>query len=123
MRNTIDWQVEGPSSTLRRTPLQRRDLRPDDIAVRVDYYAVCHTDVHAVSARNGEGDRPLVPGQDSGGPALIPRHGRNPPKRDVTTAESGTLLHLRRVPRQAHRSCTEPLACTFATPPTSRRHQ
>jgi uncharacterized zinc-type alcohol dehydrogenase-like protein len=64
MRNTVGWQVEGASTTLRRTPLERRDLRPDDLAVRVDYCGVCHTDLHAVSARDGEGSRPLVPGHE-----------------------------------------------------------
>ncbi|AJE86671.1 alcohol dehydrogenase GroES domain protein [Streptomyces albus] len=64
MRNTVGWQVEDPSKTLRRTPLKRRDLRPDDLAVRVDYCGVCHSDLHAVSARDGEGAQPLVPGHE-----------------------------------------------------------
>ncbi|PTM89929.1 alcohol dehydrogenase-like protein [Streptomyces sp. VMFN-G11Ma] len=64
MRSTVGWQVEGSSSTLRRAPLRRRELRPDDLAVRVDYCGVCHTDVHAVSARAGDGGRPLVPGHE-----------------------------------------------------------
>lgn len=64
MRNTVGWQVEGPSTTLRRTPLERRDLRADDLAVRVDYCGVCHSDLHALSARDGEGGPPLVPGHE-----------------------------------------------------------
>ncbi|NSC25567.1 NAD(P)-dependent alcohol dehydrogenase [Streptomyces albus subsp. chlorinus] len=64
MRSTIGWQVEGTSSTLRRAPLERRDLRPDDVAVRVDYCGVCHSDLHAVKAQNSEGGRPLVPGHE-----------------------------------------------------------
>jgi uncharacterized zinc-type alcohol dehydrogenase-like protein len=64
MRSTVGWQVEGGSSTLRRVPLERRDLRPDDLAVRVDYCGVCHTDVHAIRARAGEGGGPLVPGHE-----------------------------------------------------------
>ncbi|MFD0021287.1 NAD(P)-dependent alcohol dehydrogenase [Streptomyces sp. NPDC058382] len=62
MRNTVGWQVEGPSTTLRRTALERRDLRPDDLAVRVDYCGVCHTDLHAIGARDGK--QPLVPGHE-----------------------------------------------------------
>ncbi|WP_328408976.1 NAD(P)-dependent alcohol dehydrogenase [Streptomyces violaceus] len=64
MRNTVGWQVEGPSPALRRTPLERRDLRPDDLAVRVDYCGVCHTDLHAVSSWDGAGGRRLVPGHE-----------------------------------------------------------
>ncbi|MBX4176226.1 NAD(P)-dependent alcohol dehydrogenase [Streptomyces geysiriensis] len=64
MRNTIGWQLDDSSSALRRTPLQRRDLRPDDLAVRVDYCGVCHSDLHAVDAHGGAGNQPLVPGHE-----------------------------------------------------------
>jgi len=64
MRPTVGWRVDGAATTLRRVPLERRDLRPDDVAVRVDYCGVCHTDLHAVRARSGEGDDGLVPGHE-----------------------------------------------------------
>lgn len=65
MRTTVGWMAQGPSGTLRRTPLKRRDLRPDDLAVRVDYCGVCHTDLHAVRARDGAAaDAALVPGHE-----------------------------------------------------------
>jgi uncharacterized zinc-type alcohol dehydrogenase-like protein len=52
-----------------RVSLERRDLRADDIAVRVDNCGVCHTDLHAIhSARHprppGNGDAPSVPGHE-----------------------------------------------------------
>lgn len=58
MRTTVGWQAEpgngtATTPTLRRAPLERRDLRPDDLAVRVDYCGVCHTDLHALRARGG----------------------------------------------------------------------
>jgi uncharacterized zinc-type alcohol dehydrogenase-like protein len=43
-------------------PLERRDLRADDVAVRVDYCGVCHSDLHALH-RAGR-DTPLVPGHE-----------------------------------------------------------
>ncbi|NDL55700.1 NAD(P)-dependent alcohol dehydrogenase [Phytoactinopolyspora mesophila] len=61
MRTTTGWQTADSASGLNRVPLERRDLRPDDVAVRVDYCGVCHTDLHAV--RSGEG-HPLVPGHE-----------------------------------------------------------
>ncbi|CAM5617866.1 L-threonine 3-dehydrogenase [Streptomyces violaceorubidus] len=77
MRTTVGWQAGTPDGstptpnptpipTLRRTPLQRRDLRPDDLAVRVDYCGVCHTDLHALraGATDGKGPEPLVPGHE-----------------------------------------------------------
>ncbi|MFV2179640.1 NAD(P)-dependent alcohol dehydrogenase [Actinomadura sp. LOL_016] len=61
MRTTVGWQVDGSTGTLRRTPLKRRNLRPDDLAVRVDYCGVCHTDLHAL---DGDAADPLVPGHE-----------------------------------------------------------
>jgi uncharacterized zinc-type alcohol dehydrogenase-like protein len=64
MRKTEGWGVEGAggaAATLRRVPLERRDLRRDDIAVRVDYCGVCHSDLHAVGVHPGG---LLVPGHE-----------------------------------------------------------
>ncbi|EXG81093.1 NAD(P)-dependent alcohol dehydrogenase [Cryptosporangium arvum] len=62
MRTTTGWHVEGAASPLRRGRVERRDLRPDDIAVRIDYCGVCHTDLHA--RRGHAGTTPLVPGHE-----------------------------------------------------------
>jgi uncharacterized zinc-type alcohol dehydrogenase-like protein len=63
MRTTIGWQAAGPAA-LRRASLERRDLRPDDIAVRVDYCGVCHTDLHALGVYDQHAEAPLVPGHE-----------------------------------------------------------
>ncbi|MYQ39225.1 uncharacterized zinc-type alcohol dehydrogenase-like protein [Streptomyces sp. LamerLS-316] len=63
MRTTTGWRATGPTA-LRRTPLERRDLRPDDIAVQVDYCGVCHTDLHALHAYDPHAEAPLVPGHE-----------------------------------------------------------
>ncbi|MEV0616542.1 NAD(P)-dependent alcohol dehydrogenase [Nonomuraea sp. NPDC050404] len=62
MRTTVGLRADG--SALRRTPLRRRDLRPDDLAVRVDHCGVCHTDLHAVSGHDGAAGDLLVPGHE-----------------------------------------------------------
>ncbi|MUN36662.1 NAD(P)-dependent alcohol dehydrogenase [Actinomadura litoris] len=62
MRTTVGWQAAGSPARLRRVPLKRRDLRPDDVAVRVDHCGVCHTDLHALSGHDGT--HPLVPGHE-----------------------------------------------------------
>ncbi|MEO3802220.1 NAD(P)-dependent alcohol dehydrogenase [Nonomuraea sp. B1E8] len=63
MRTTVGWRADGPVTTLRRASLERRDLRPDDIAVRVDHCGVCHTDLHAVRAHR-EAGASVVPGHE-----------------------------------------------------------
>lgn len=61
MRTTVGWHAAGPAAP-RRVTLERRDLRPDDLAVRVEYCGVCYTDLHAV--RTWSGDALLVPGHE-----------------------------------------------------------
>ncbi|TDD91245.1 NAD(P)-dependent alcohol dehydrogenase [Saccharopolyspora karakumensis] len=60
MRTTAGWRADGPAEKLNRVSLQRRDLRADDIAVRVDHCGVCHTDLQSINAARG----PVVPGHE-----------------------------------------------------------
>lgn len=53
MRRTVGWQADGSGTMLRRTSLERRDLRADDVAVLVDYCGVCHSDLHAIRTHTG----------------------------------------------------------------------
>ncbi|MGW1295999.1 NAD(P)-dependent alcohol dehydrogenase [Streptomyces sp. NPDC002533] len=64
MRPTTGWQADGTTGTLRRGPIERRDLRPDDLAVRIDYCGVCGTDVHALDGHDGKAGHLLVPGHE-----------------------------------------------------------
>ena len=48
MRTTTGWQSTNNSTALQRVAIERRDLRDDDIVVRVDYCGVCHSDLHAI---------------------------------------------------------------------------
>ncbi|MGW0846765.1 NAD(P)-dependent alcohol dehydrogenase [Streptomyces sp. NPDC002787] len=64
MRSTTGWQADSTTRTLRRTALERRDLRLHDIAVRVDYCGVCHTDLHALQAHESDPNGVLVPGHE-----------------------------------------------------------
>ncbi|PSL00422.1 putative zinc-type alcohol dehydrogenase-like protein [Haloactinopolyspora alba] len=63
MRATTGWQADSAGAGLRRATLERRDLRPDDVAVRVDYCGVCHSDLHALHTL-ADGAPPLVPGHE-----------------------------------------------------------
>ncbi|RKN44821.1 NAD(P)-dependent alcohol dehydrogenase [Streptomyces hoynatensis] len=66
MRTTTGWQSLDPAgNTLTRVTIERRDLRPDDIAVRIDYCGVCHSDLHRIHGMLGE--KNLVPGHEATG--------------------------------------------------------
>ncbi|PSL37566.1 putative zinc-type alcohol dehydrogenase-like protein [Labedella gwakjiensis] len=51
---------QGATPTVR--DIERRDLRPDDVAVRVTFSGVCHSDLHAVDSHT-DGSL-LVPGHE-----------------------------------------------------------
>ncbi|MDF2823564.1 MAG: Zn-dependent alcohol dehydrogenase [Mycobacterium sp.] len=63
MRTTPGWAADTDKG-LYRTVLERRDLRDDDVAVRIDYCGVCHTDVHSLAHATQQDAAPLVPGHE-----------------------------------------------------------
>lgn len=66
MRRTTGWRSFDPASNaLTRVTLDRRDLRPDGIAVRIDHCGVCHSDLHRIHGMLGE--KNLVPGHEATG--------------------------------------------------------
>jgi alcohol dehydrogenase (NADP+) len=62
---TVAWQSTDNSVDLKRVTIERRDLRDDDIAVRVDFCGVCHSDLHAIHG--------VTPHMSDGG-GLVPGH-------------------------------------------------
>jgi uncharacterized zinc-type alcohol dehydrogenase-like protein len=62
MRATSGWQASDGSTALERVPIMRRGLREDDLAVRVDFCGVCHSDLHAIHRGNV-----VVPGHEFSG--------------------------------------------------------
>jgi len=61
----LGYQAQAPGAPLQRQPLTRRDLRADDVAVRVTFCGVCHSDLHAWHTPVEDGGVfPLVPGHE-----------------------------------------------------------
>lgn len=63
MRSTLAYQAATPGSSLEPVTIERRDLRPDDVAVRVTHCGVCHTDLHALGVEDPSAF-PVVPGHE-----------------------------------------------------------
>ena len=63
MRPVSGYAAFGPDEALRPWEFSRRDLRADDVAVRVTHVGVCHSDLHAVEGM-AAGAPPLVPGHE-----------------------------------------------------------
>ncbi|ASY35818.1 MULTISPECIES: NAD(P)-dependent alcohol dehydrogenase [unclassified Streptomyces] len=64
MRSTPAWQHPLGAPALERVTIERRELRADDLAVRVEYCGVCHSDLHQINDVAGRRTGPLVPGHE-----------------------------------------------------------
>ncbi len=62
-RDTTGWALLGPGEQLVPWEFARRDLRADDLAVKVTFCGVCHSDLHAIDGA-AAADLPLVPGHE-----------------------------------------------------------
>ncbi|GAA4714093.1 NAD(P)-dependent alcohol dehydrogenase [Sphingomonas lutea] len=58
------WGTDAPDQPLRPMTFERRALRPDDVAIRITYAGICHSDLH--TARNDWGGTayPNIPGHE-----------------------------------------------------------
>ncbi|WP_026820543.1 NAD(P)-dependent alcohol dehydrogenase [Arthrobacter castelli] len=63
MPTATAYVAEGPNQPLGLHPISRRDLRADDVAVRISHCGVCHTDLHSLASTDPE-TFPLTPGHE-----------------------------------------------------------
>jgi uncharacterized zinc-type alcohol dehydrogenase-like protein len=61
----VGYQADAPGASLHRHVFERRDLRPDDVAIKITFCGVCHSDLHALHLPPDQGGTyPLVPGHE-----------------------------------------------------------
>jgi alcohol dehydrogenase (NADP+) len=58
------WGTEGPQERLKPMLIDRRDLRSEDVAIRISHCGICHTDVHFARNDWGMSLYPMVPGHE-----------------------------------------------------------
>ena len=54
----------GPTEQLKPFTIDRRDPKPDDIVIEIDYCGICHSDIHSVRGEWGPASYPHVPGHE-----------------------------------------------------------
>jgi len=52
------------TSPLKPLQIERRDPRPDDIVIEIDYCGICHSDIHTARGEWGPTNYPCVPGHE-----------------------------------------------------------
>ncbi|MFW5927443.1 MAG: NAD(P)-dependent alcohol dehydrogenase [Wenzhouxiangella sp.] len=61
---TKAYAARSEDSGLAPFSIERRELRPDDVAIEIDYCGICHTDIHFAHNDWGMTDYPVVPGHE-----------------------------------------------------------
>ncbi|ASK33162.1 NAD(P)-dependent alcohol dehydrogenase [Alloalcanivorax mobilis] len=56
--------AQSAESGVHPLPIERRAPRPDDVAIKIDYCGVCHTDIHFAENDWGRTLYPVVPGHE-----------------------------------------------------------
>lgn len=64
MANTKGYAAESANSKLAPITFDRREPRPDDVSIEIDYCGVCHTDIHFAQNDWGVSQFPVVPGHE-----------------------------------------------------------
>jgi uncharacterized zinc-type alcohol dehydrogenase-like protein len=64
MANTKAYAAHSEESGVAPFDFDRRDPRPDDVSIEIDYCGVCHTDIHFAQNDWGATIYPVVPGHE-----------------------------------------------------------
>jgi len=54
----------SPTEKLKRLQLERREPKPDDVVVEIDYCGICHSDIHTARGEWGPTHYPCIPGHE-----------------------------------------------------------
>lgn len=58
------WGTNGPTDRLEPMTIDRRDLRPEDVAIKISHCGICHSDLHFAHDDWGMAQYPMVPGHE-----------------------------------------------------------
>ncbi|MCK5857721.1 NAD(P)-dependent alcohol dehydrogenase [Abyssibacter sp.] len=64
MSSVKAYAAQSETSGVHPHDIERRALRPDDVAIEIDYCGVCHTDIHFAENDWGGTMYPVVPGHE-----------------------------------------------------------
>ena len=58
------WGTDAPDQPLRPMDFERRALRPDDVAIKITFAGICHSDLHTCRNDWGGTRYPVIPGHE-----------------------------------------------------------
>ncbi|MCW2529519.1 MAG: Alcohol dehydrogenase GroES domain protein [Pseudonocardiales bacterium] len=67
MRSVTAYATPGPKAPFEKTTIERRELAPTDVLIKIAYAGICHSDIHTAREEWGAATFPLVPGHEIAG--------------------------------------------------------
>src|SRR5664279_5127248 len=67
MRTVTAYATPAPKAPFQKVQIQRRDLGPKDVLIKIAFAGICHSDIHTARNEWGEALFPLVPGHEIAG--------------------------------------------------------
>ncbi len=67
MRSVTAYATPSAKAPFEKTTIQRRDLGPRDVLIKIHYAGICHSDIHTGRNEWGEANFPFVPGHEIAG--------------------------------------------------------
>jgi alcohol dehydrogenase (NADP+) len=67
MRSVTAYATPAAKAPFEKTTIQRRNLGPRDVLIKIAYAGICHSDIHTARGEWGEAIFPLVPGHEIAG--------------------------------------------------------
>jgi uncharacterized zinc-type alcohol dehydrogenase-like protein len=67
MRSVTAYATAAAKAPFEKTTIQRRDLGPNDVLIKIAFAGICHSDIHTGREEWGDAMFPLVPGHEIAG--------------------------------------------------------
>ncbi len=67
MRSVTAYATTAAKAPFEKTTIERRDLGPRDVLIKIAFAGICHSDIHTAREEWGEALFPLVPGHEIAG--------------------------------------------------------
>jgi uncharacterized zinc-type alcohol dehydrogenase-like protein len=67
MRTVTAFATPGPKAPFEKTTIERRDLGPNDVLIKIAFAGICHSDIHSARSEWAGIHFPLVPGHEIAG--------------------------------------------------------
>ncbi len=67
MRSVTAYATRGPKVPFEKTTIERRDVGPKDVLIKIAFAGICHSDIHTARGEWGDVTYPMVPGHEIAG--------------------------------------------------------